>query len=471
MVQPDSPSRQVPPAKALRLFPPRMGRARVRRNAPSEDPSPVTSRELTGLLPLAEGDIPQPLSRQISDTAWRLAFGAIGWPWLLRSLSGGRKADKQALMDTLGLASDALPHLGSWKADTGFLRHIVTHIARLRPQVTVELGAGASTLVAAKAMALHGGGRLISFDQHAGFVAATRNWLEDNGLAVDIRHAPLEAEIEGWPGRWYSVERLPERIDLIIIDGPPWTVHPLVRGAADSLFARLTPGGVVLLDDAARPGERLVARRWRKRWPDMEFVLTHDGTKGTLIGVKRGGAGDFILPRARPGLARSGLALAAAGALLATGWTARGVLDARDAAAESSSFLDEAAASHRTALLRQSMRSQVESPRLDRAEIARSTGIALPRLPGGWKVRDVQLYPAGGRPAVALSLTTAHGEPVSIFAGRAETPAEGTPMLTHRENETIAYWEDGDIAFALTGRIAPARALQLAARVAERGGG
>lgn len=430
----------------------------------------MTSRELTGLLPLAEGDIRQPLSRQLSDTAWRLTFGAIGWPWLLRSLSGGRKADKQALMSALGLAPDALPHLGSWKADTGFLRHIVSHIARLRPRVAVELGAGASTLVAAKAMALHGGGRLVSFDQHAGFVAATRNWLEDNGLSVDIRHAPLDADVEGWPGRWYSVDRLPESIDLIIIDGPPWTVHPLVRGAADSLFARLSPGGVVLLDDAARPGERLVARRWRKRWPDMDFVLAHDGTKGTLIGVKHGGASNFVMPRPRAGLARTALTVAGAAVLLGTGWAARGAFDAQEAPAEASRFLDEAAASHRTALLRQSMRSQVESPRLDRAEIARSTGIALPPLPGGWKVRDVQLYPAGDSPAVALSLTTAHGEPVSLFAGRAETPAEGKPMLTRRNDENIAYWEEGELAYALTGRIAPARALQLAARVAERGG-
>ena len=80
---------------------------------------------------------------------------------------------------------------------------------------------------------------------------------------------------------------MPERIDLIIIDGPPWTVHPLVRGAAERLFPRLSPGGIVLLDDAARPGERLVARRWRKRWPEIDFTLRKDGTKGTLIGSRR----------------------------------------------------------------------------------------------------------------------------------------------------------------------------------------
>ena len=37
-------------------------------------------------------------------------------------------------------------------------------------------------------------------------------------------------------------------------------------------------------NDAARPGERIVARRWRRKWRNFEFKLTHAGSKGTLIG-------------------------------------------------------------------------------------------------------------------------------------------------------------------------------------------
>jgi hypothetical protein len=72
-----------------------------------------------------------------------------------------------------------------------------------------------------------------------------------------------------------------------VIDGPPWTIHPYVRGAAESLFDRIAPGGVVMLDDGARPGERVVAARWRRRWPNFDFRLENSGTKGTLIGVRR----------------------------------------------------------------------------------------------------------------------------------------------------------------------------------------
>ncbi len=447
-------------------FPLQYHRGRNGTPSPKAKDFHVTSRELTGLLSLDDSVPGRPLGQQASDFAWRMAFGAIGWPWLLRSLWGGRKADKRALMDRLGLAHDALPHLGSWKADTGFLRHIVTQIERLRPRIVVELGAGASTLVTAKALSLNGGGRLLSFDQHEGFVDATRHWLAENGLTVDIRHAPLEAEVEGWPGRWYDIDALPDQIDMIIIDGPPWSVHPLVRGAADSLFSRLVPGGVILLDDAARPGERLVARRWRKQWTDIDFALETDGTKGTLVGRRHISGLAPLAANDNGRTWRHAARAAGIAALIATGWIARGAMGEFPAAAQANSFVDEAAASHRNGLLRQAMRSQVESPKLDRAEIARSTGIQLPVMPSGWAVRDVQLYPTSDGPAVAVSLTAPGGEPVSLFADKAETPAEAKPLLATRSGESIAYWEVGDVAFAVTGAVAPARALELAAQIA-----
>lgn len=245
----------------------------------------MTSRETTGLLPRAAAGINQ--RRSASDWAWVLGLGAVQWPWLLRSLRGGSKAGKRALLDRLDLPYDALPNLGSWKADVGLLTLLVDHIEAHRPQVVVEFGSGASSLILAKALQRNGSGRLTSYDQHAEFVASTRDWLTGHGLAADMRHAPLGNPASGWPGRWYQPDGLPPLIDLLVVDGPPWSIHPLTRGSADSLFARIAPGGAIILDDAARPGERIVAHRWRKTWPDFDFRLVHAGTKGTLIGVKR----------------------------------------------------------------------------------------------------------------------------------------------------------------------------------------
>jgi len=242
----------------------------------------MTSREKTGLLSLDDTAPARPFSEKALTVAW----GAIQWPWLLRSLWGGKLADKHALLDRLGLPHDALPHLGSWKADTWFLWRIVEAIEKLRPREVVELGCGASSLVIAKALERNGGGRLNSYDQHADFVKATGDWLEGHGLTAAMRHAPLVDDQSDWSHLWYALSNIPQKIDLLVIDGPPWALNPFIRGRAETLFERIVPGGIVLLDDAARPGERVVAARWKRNWPDFEFTLL-PGAKGTLIGERR----------------------------------------------------------------------------------------------------------------------------------------------------------------------------------------
>jgi len=246
----------------------------------------MTSREATSYLPrLADAGEDSGWRRSPSDWAALLTIGAIQWPWLLRSLWGGRRRDKRALLDRLGLPAEALPKLGSWKADVGFLTRIVDHIEQHRPAHVVELGSGASTLVTARALQLNGGGTLTSFDQHRDFVRAVRKWLSDHGLSAHVEHAPLIHADPPWPGLWYDLGRLPDTIDLLLIDGPPWTIHPEVRGAAEQLFDRIAPGGAIMLDDAARPGERIVAMRWKQKWGDFDWKLL-PGIKGTLLGIR-----------------------------------------------------------------------------------------------------------------------------------------------------------------------------------------
>ena len=241
----------------------------------------MTSREKTGLFTLDEARPDRPLSEKL----FTVARGAIQWPWLARSLWGGKLADKHALLDRLGLPHDALPNLGSWKADTFFLWRIVRAIEKLRPREAVELGCGASSLVIAKALELNGGGRLTSLDQHADFVEATAQWLAGHDLHPALRHAPIVEDPTHWSHNWYDLPSLPPQIDLLVIDGPPWTLNPFVRGRAEVLFDRIAPGGIVLLDDAARPGERVVAARWKRDWPNFRFTML-PGAKGTLMGER-----------------------------------------------------------------------------------------------------------------------------------------------------------------------------------------
>ncbi|HEY0445637.1 MAG TPA: class I SAM-dependent methyltransferase [Allosphingosinicella sp.] len=245
----------------------------------------MTSRETTGILSRSHAaDKWLQRERTLKDWATLFAFGPINAPWLLKSLHGGSPAKKQALLERLSLPDDALPHLGSWKADVGLLTMVTDHILSERPRTIVEFGTGASTLIVARALQMIGGGEFISIEQHEDFAEKTRAWLAEHGLAADLRAVPLVPSPGGWPGMWYDHGPLPEVIDFMLIDGPPWTIHPFTRAAAATLFSRIAPGGVVMLDDGARPGERVVARRWRKRWPQFDFELVKSGTKGTLVG-------------------------------------------------------------------------------------------------------------------------------------------------------------------------------------------
>ncbi|WP_448585968.1 class I SAM-dependent methyltransferase [Thermaurantiacus sp.] len=247
----------------------------------------MTSRETTPVLPLAgSADIRPPDTRPYRDRLFTWAFFLLQWPFLLRALSGGPPDLKAALLDDLGLPPGALPNLGSWKADAGFLALLAEEVRVRRPETVVEFGCGASSLVLGRALARNGRGTLLSFDQHAAFVAATRAWLGEYGIAADIRVAPLAPPPAPWPGAWYAHGPLPERIDLLVVDGPPWTVHPFVRGAAEVAFPNLAVGGRVVLDDGARPGERIVMARWQRRWPNFRFDRVRAGTKGTVVGER-----------------------------------------------------------------------------------------------------------------------------------------------------------------------------------------
>ena len=191
----------------------------------------MTSRNTTALRSLKEE---ASYEAGWSDRAYRIIFGAIGWPWLLLSLWGGTKSSKKQLLARLDLPEDALPNLGSWKADTFFLHRIVDAIEELRPATVVELGAGASSLVCARALQRNGGGTLHSYDQHAQFVSATRDWLEDFDVDARIVHAPLRAQADHWPGAWYELSDVPASIDLLVIDGPPSCLSRKYGGAGKS---------------------------------------------------------------------------------------------------------------------------------------------------------------------------------------------------------------------------------------------
>ncbi len=129
----------------------------------------------------------------------------------------------------------------------------------------VECGSGVSTVVLARLLRRRGAGSVVALEHDAGWAALVSGLLRREGLEPHARvvHAPLEGEPP-----WYAraaLERLPDAIDLLVVDGPPAEAPGEGERRAPALPAlasRLVPGATVVLDDAERPGERAVLARW-----------------------------------------------------------------------------------------------------------------------------------------------------------------------------------------------------------------
>lgn len=207
-----------------------------------------------------------------------------------RRLNDRREAMLDALVARLGWTREHLPATDGWAGTPGLLLTLVDEVEARRPRLVVEFGSGLSTLVLSRALALHApGARLISFDHEAGFAAMTRRRLAALGLSAEVRHAPLaENPALGVKGQWYDHGPLPDGIDLLLIDGPPaWLKEGARAAAGPAALPQLARGGVVLLDDADRPGERANARAWAAAFPDIAWRRI-GRAKGILRGERLG---------------------------------------------------------------------------------------------------------------------------------------------------------------------------------------
>lgn len=241
---------------------------------------------------------PYPLARMLD------IIGSVGhrfqvWGRWLGAAAGGRDrfhahreqqhhraASRRELLSLVKLTDAQVPPDGGWVAGADFLLLLARQVLSQKPELVVEFGSGVSSVVIGRCLQLNGRGRLLSFDHDEGFAELTRRRLRRAGVPGEVRAAPLRPGIAGYGGSWYGHGELPDGIDLLVIDGPPaWREEQAEsRGsAAPAAFDKLAPGGVILLDDAARPGEQRVAARWQREFAQISFGAA-ETQKGVLIG-------------------------------------------------------------------------------------------------------------------------------------------------------------------------------------------
>lgn len=193
-----------------------------------------------------------------------------------------------------------LPPLRGWATSPDVLLRLHAHIMSTRPQVIVEFGSGASTLVIADALRQNGGGKLISIEHSEHYGAQSLATLQAERLEgwVDLRIGDLEAweddhlnpEDAEKPSRWYPVSLLEsvENVDLLWVDGPPGATCLFSRyPALPALADKLSPAAEVWMDDTIRQEEKDICERWAK---DHGFELEYYPLEKGLGRLTRPGA-------------------------------------------------------------------------------------------------------------------------------------------------------------------------------------
>ena len=195
-------------------------------------------------------------------------------------------------LDTLNrlLASGPALHADDWSLADEALAVVLARIGD-SPVTVAECGSGRSTIVIARRLAELGAGRVDSLEHDPAWAQATRAALAAEGLdAVATVHlAPLEPHrLAGERGAWYSAAiaaKLPDSIELLLIDGPPAGEPELERSrhpALAELGPRLAAGAAIVVDDATRAGETAAIASWQR---DFGLDFRRDEASATATAI------------------------------------------------------------------------------------------------------------------------------------------------------------------------------------------
>jgi predicted O-methyltransferase YrrM len=156
-----------------------------------------------------------------------------------------------------------------------------------------------------------GGFRLVAVEHDARWAQWVSEQLDREGTGTDVVvvHAPLGPHAQAEQGlSWYDEAALSggldtafgaDAVDLLLVDGPPaYTAgNELARlPALAVLLDRLAPGATVVLDDAERPGEQEILRRWEgatglvfdRRDEQAGVAVARTDSGGTVSGPQHG---------------------------------------------------------------------------------------------------------------------------------------------------------------------------------------
>ncbi len=177
--------------------------------------------------------------------------------------------------------------LNDYAASPDFLRAIVDIIEKNKPNLIIEAGSGVSTLIASYSLKKYSPkGKIISFDHDMLFANKTKEEIKNHEL--EDYSEIIYSDLIQYPEQnfsWYNINEITfkNKIDLVIIDGPPSKLDKFARyPAIPLLLDNMSDKAIIILDDARRKSEQQIINKWKKNFTDFNFEY-FDNDKGICI--------------------------------------------------------------------------------------------------------------------------------------------------------------------------------------------
>lgn len=192
------------------------------------------------------------------------------------------------------VSDDALENLiygwgnEGWSGTPEFLRVCIENALNCQAPI-LECGSGLSTIVLG-VVAQRTGNSLWSLEHMTDWGARVEQVLRRFRIeAVRLCIAPLSRYGEY---DWYTppADGMPEHFGLVICDGPPSQTRGGRYGLVPQMRYRIERGCVILLDDAERPDEQVIVRRWTEELPDSHVVRGPEPRFVSVVVEDRSGA-------------------------------------------------------------------------------------------------------------------------------------------------------------------------------------
>jgi len=165
----------------------------------------------------------------------------------------------------------------SWRMGENSFSEIIRRLSLLHPETIVEFGSGASSIQLAREF------------KHAKIIAIEHDKdFFDEANSLKNKYHVGNLEIYYCPLQWhifklclyqsYSNGYCPQKIDAVIIDGPPYYVHKGREYCLHSVNNKLKTGGLIILDDYKRHEEKKCVQNWKLTYPStfQETILETD---------------------------------------------------------------------------------------------------------------------------------------------------------------------------------------------------